>query len=76
MGQVKFDYSKTAGYVHEHEVESMKHLRRVQESFFFLRVVQVMTISDGLTFLLIMIRKSLHVLRRQQKRLSQIQMCL
>ena len=24
MGQVKFDYSKTAGYVHEHEVESMK----------------------------------------------------
>ena len=60
MGQVKFDYSKTAGYVHEHEVESMK----------------VMTISDGLTFLLIMIRKSLHVLRRQQKRLSQIQMCL
>ena len=26
MGQVKFDYSKTAGYVHEHEVESMKAL--------------------------------------------------
>ena len=24
--QVKFDYSKTAGYVHEHEVESMKAL--------------------------------------------------
>ena len=24
MGQVKFDYSKTLGYVHEHEVESMK----------------------------------------------------
>lgn len=24
MGQVKFDYSKTSGYVHEHEVESMK----------------------------------------------------
>ena len=27
MGQVKFDYSKTAGYVHEHEVESMKALK-------------------------------------------------
>lgn len=26
MGQVKLDYSKTAGYVHEHEVESMKAL--------------------------------------------------
>lgn len=26
MGQVKFDYSKTAGYVCEHEVESMKAL--------------------------------------------------
>ncbi len=26
MGQVKFDYSKTVGYVHEHEVESMKAL--------------------------------------------------
>ena len=26
MGQVKFDYSKTAGYVHEHEVESKKAL--------------------------------------------------
>ena len=26
MGKVKFDYSKTAGYVHEHEVESMKAL--------------------------------------------------
>ena len=26
MGQVKFDYSKTAAYVHEHEVESMKAL--------------------------------------------------
>ena len=26
MGQVKFNYSKTAGYVHEHEVESMKAL--------------------------------------------------
>ena len=26
MGQVKFDYSKTAGYAHEHEVESMKAL--------------------------------------------------
>lgn len=26
MGLVKFDYSKTAGYVHEHEVESMKAL--------------------------------------------------
>ena len=26
MGQVKFDYSKTEGYVHEHEVESMKAL--------------------------------------------------
>ena len=26
MGQVKFDYSKTAGYVHEQEVESMKAL--------------------------------------------------
>ena len=26
MGQVKFDYSKTAGYVHGHEVESMKAL--------------------------------------------------
>ncbi len=26
MGQVKFDYSKTAGYVHEHEVESIKAL--------------------------------------------------
>ena len=26
MGQVKFDYSKTAGYVHEHEVESMTAL--------------------------------------------------
>lgn len=26
MGQVKFDYSKAAGYVHEHEVESMKAL--------------------------------------------------
>lgn len=26
MGQVKFEYSKTAGYVHEHEVESMKAL--------------------------------------------------
>ena len=26
LGQVKFDYSKTAGYVHEHEVESMKAL--------------------------------------------------
>ena len=26
MGQVKFDYSKTAGYVYEHEVESMKAL--------------------------------------------------
>ena len=26
MGQVKFDYSKTAGYVHEDEVESMKAL--------------------------------------------------
>lgn len=26
MGQVKFVYSKTAGYVHEHEVESMKAL--------------------------------------------------
>lgn len=26
MRQVKFDYSKTAGYVHEHEVESMKAL--------------------------------------------------
>ena len=26
MGQVKFDYSKTAGCVHEHEVESMKAL--------------------------------------------------
>ena len=26
MGHVKFDYSKTAGYVHEHEVESMKAL--------------------------------------------------
>lgn len=24
MGQIKFDYSKTSGYVHEHEVESMK----------------------------------------------------
>ena len=28
MGQVKFDYSKTAGYVHEHEVESMKALSK------------------------------------------------
>lgn len=26
MGQVKFDYSKTVGYVHEHEVESIKAL--------------------------------------------------
>lgn len=26
MGQVKFDYSKTAGYVHEHEVGTMKAL--------------------------------------------------
>ena len=76
MGQVKFDYSKTAGYVHEHEVESMKALTESARQLLLSRVVQVMTISDGLTFLLIMIRKSLHVLRRQQKRLSQIQMCL
>lgn len=26
MGQIKFDYSKTAGYVKEHEIESMKAL--------------------------------------------------
>lgn len=35
MGQVKFDYSKTAGYVHEHEVESMKALTESARQLLF-----------------------------------------
>ena len=35
MGQVKFDYSKTAGYVHEHEVESMKALTESARKLLF-----------------------------------------
>ena len=66
--KVTFDYSKTAEYISEGEITAMK---RIAED------AKAMISLDGSIFRWIMIRKNLHVFRKQRQRYRAIQMsCL
>ena len=60
--KVTFDYSKAAAFIHEEEIAGIKAgVQAARETL------------DGSIFRLIMIKKSLYVFRKQQKRSEKIQ---
>lgn len=76
--KVTFDYSKTAEYISEGEITAMKRIAEDAKKLLLSPVKAKAMISlDGSIFRWIMIRKNLHVFRKQRQRYRAIQMsCL
>ena len=72
--RVTFDYSKTAGYISEGEITSMKRITEDAKKLLLSVRVKVMISLDGSTSRLIMTRKNLNVSRKQLQRSRVIQM--
>ena len=72
--RVTFDYSKTAGYISEGEITSMKRITEDAKKLLLSREGEGNDFQDGSTFRLIMTRKNLNVFRRQLQRSRVIQM--
>ena len=71
--KVTFDYSKAAGFVQEHEMAYMSELVAQAKEKLVAKSGAGMIFLDGSIFRLIMIKKSLYVFRKQQKRSEKIQ---
>ena len=71
--KVTFDYSKAAGFVQEHEMAYMSELVAQAKEKLVAKSGAEMIFLDGSIFRLIMIKKSLYVFRKQQKRSEKIQ---
>ena len=70
--RVTFDYSKTAGYISEGEITSMKRITEDAKKLLLSREGEGSL--DGSTSRLIMTRKNLNVFRKQLQRSRVIQM--
>ena len=72
--EIVFDYSKTAGFISEEEMKNMKSTVMGAKDVLTAKS-GAMTILDGSTSRLIMIKKSLQGSRKRQKRFREIPMC-
>ena len=71
--KVTFDYSKATGFVQEHEMAYMSELVAQAKDKLVAKSGAGNDFLDGSIFRLIMIKKSLYVFRKQQKRSEKIQ---
>ena len=73
MAKVTFDYSAAKNFISDAELDMMERIAEDAKKTLVSKTGAGNDFLDGLTFRLSMIRKSLHVFRRQQRRFRTIQ---